>query len=156
MGVNRPLVGVLFFYEVFRLLFLVVFLLAARQESFAGGALSVYLSSNALFPLMALFVWLKPDEYESFLILYISGKVITFVSFFVWLFFSFRDFLALERTQENITILGSCFLFGMADIVSMCTAFAIKLRYRRALIQPLGGYLNETAGSGNRTEDGGV
>jgi len=92
MNVYKPLRAGLFIYEIVRLFLLVVFMYLATVESGflpagsnSGGFFpcNVYLSSNALFPLMALFLWLKPEEYRGYLTLYMAGKAIAVVSFYV-------------------------------------------------------------------------
>ena len=106
MDVYRPLAAVLFFYEVFRVLFLVILLIMPSLESSVNGILPVYISSNALFPLMALFVWLKPEEHRNYLTLYIAGKFIALFSFFAWHFFATWDFIWAGNAASSIFILG--------------------------------------------------
>jgi hypothetical protein len=130
MNVYRPLSAVLFFYEVFRVLFLVILLLIPHQEGSINGILPVYISSNALFPLMALFVWLKPEEHRSYLTLYIAGKLIVLFSFFAWHFFTTWDFIWAGNAARNILILGAYILINLADILSVWGAWKIKNKYR--------------------------
>ena len=144
MGIYRSLAVALFFFECLRLLALVVFLLLTPPEGLAG-VLSVYLSSNALFPLIALFVWLKPEENRNYLALYMAGKVIALVSFYAWLIFSARQFTGLGNTAWSAFILGGCFFLCLADILSIWGAWMIKNRFRPA--EPL-------AASGGEEEGG--
>jgi len=129
-AVYRPLTAVLFFYEVFRVLFLVILLFIAPQEGPLTGILPVYISSNALFPIMALFVWLKPEEHRNYLTLYIAGKVIALVSFFAWQFFSSWEYIWVGNAARSILILGAYILLNVADIFSVCGAWLIKNKYR--------------------------
>ena len=140
MDVLRPLRAGLFFYEVFRLLMLVVFLVLAPMEpSFPMGAGAfhlphvIYLSSNALFPLMALFVWLRPDEYRNYLPLYMAGKIIGGVSFYVWEFFSARQFLGTGNAAMALILMGGTAFLCLADILSVWGAWTLKNRFRKAL-----------------------
>jgi hypothetical protein len=130
MEAYRPLTAVLFFYEVFRVLFLVILLFIPLQGSSISGNLPVYISSNALFPLMALFVWLKPEEYSNYLTLYIAGKVIVLVSFIAWQFFSTQDFVWAGNAVRSILIWGAFILLNLADILSVWGAWIIKDKYR--------------------------
>jgi hypothetical protein len=130
MDAYRPLTAVLFFYEVFRVLFLVILLLIPSLENSANGILSVYISSNALFPLMALFVWLKPEEHRNYLTLYIAGKVIILVSFFAWQFFSSWDYIWAGNATRSLLILGAYILLNLADALSVWGAWVIKNKYR--------------------------
>ena len=137
MGVYRPLGAVLFFYEALRLLLLVILLLIAPREGPVNGVLSAYLSPNALFPLMALFVWLRPEEYRNYLNLYIAGKVIVLVSFYVWVIFSSREFLGVEDAARSVLLLGGCLFLCLADNLSVMGAWTIKNKYRQALVRSL-------------------
>jgi hypothetical protein len=148
MDVFKPLKPGLFFYECLRLLFLVFFLLLAPLEGgfydgsrgIASGTYSVYMSSNALFPLMALFIWLKTDEYRNYLTLFISGKVIALASFYVWEIFSFHQFSQDGTTAKNIILLGGGALLSLADIFSVWAAWAIDKKYRRVQTPESGGF----------------
>ena len=133
MGVYRLLGAGLFFYECLRLLLLVFFLHITPLQggfftgNFLFGALFpylVYLSSSALFPLMILFAWLRPGEYRNYLTLYMAGKVIAVVLFFVWEILSFRVLTGLENAVKSVMLL--C----MADILSVLGALTLKNKYR--------------------------
>ena len=130
MDVYRPLRSGLFLYECLRLLVLVFFLLLAPQEGALGGALSgsftVYMSSNALFPLMALFIWLKPDEYKNYITLYMAGKFVFLISFYSWEFFTLSGFIRDENFLKNIVLLGGGALISLADMLSVWGAWAIN------------------------------
>ena len=154
MDVYRPLAAALFFYEVFRLSLLLVFLFIAPlesgfsigsgffMESFVSWAFFpylVYLSANALFPLMALFVWLKPEEYRNYLTLYMAGKVITAVSFYVWEIFSSREFPGVENLARSMVLMGGSVFICLADMLSIGGAWMLKSKFRRALAPESGG-----------------
>ena len=129
MNVFRPLTAVLFFYEVFRILFLAILLLIPLQENSVNGILPVYISSNALFPLMALFVWLKPEEHRNYLPLYIAGKLIVLVSFFAWQAFSSRELMWSENAIRSVLILGGYILLNLVDIFTVWGAWTMKNKY---------------------------
>jgi len=140
MDVSKPLSAALFFYECFRLLLLVVFLFIVSP---LGNGISpgigaffpymVYISSNALFPLMVIFVWLRPDEYRNYLTLYMAGKIIAVVLFYVWVIFSSREGLpGAENIARSITLLGGSILINMADILSVWGAWTLKRKYQNA------------------------
>ena len=130
MDAYRPLTAALFFYEVLKVLFMVILQFISPQESTAIGILPVYISSNALFPIMALFIWLKPEEYRNYITLYIAGKVITLVSFIAWLFFSPREFVWMVNIEKSVLVLGAYILLNLADILSILGAWAVKNKYR--------------------------
>jgi len=139
MDVHRPLGAGLFLYECLRLLMLVFFLLFASFESAFGGSYTVYMSSNALFPLMALFIWLKPDEYGNYATLYMAGKLVFLASFYSWEIFTLRDFVRDENFMINIVLLGGGALISLADIISIWGAWAINKKYRGASVPENGG-----------------
>ena len=143
MDAYRPLGAALFFYECLRLLLLVVFIFllspaasmsaASIQEAFAYGAFFpylVYLSPNALFPLMALFIWLSPGEYRNYLSLYMAGKIIMVVLFFVWELISSRQFGFGDDLARSIFVLGGSTLLSLTDILAVWGAWTLKNKYR--------------------------
>jgi hypothetical protein len=109
MDLYRPLRGVLFIYELARLLLVVG--AAAGFAGLEGAGINhlfpyvVYLVPNALFPLMTLFLWLRLDLYRPYLALYIAGKTITVISAAIWVVFSVRN------------ILGSLYAGGMDTLI---------------------------------------
>ena len=136
MDVYRPLRAALFFYEIFRLLLLLVFLFIISLESFASADFFpylAYLSANALFPLMALFVWLRPQEYRNYLTLYMAGKIIGAVSFYAWGFFSSREFPGMDNIVKSMTLLGGSVIINMADILSVGGVWVLNKKLRQAL-----------------------
>ncbi|MCL2319010.1 MAG: hypothetical protein FWC45_02915 [Treponema sp.] len=144
MDVLRPLRGALFFYEVFRLLLLVVFLFMAPlgvSESGTFFPYLVYLSANALFPLMALFVWLRIEEYKNYLPLYLAGKIIGVVSFYAWEFFSPRDFPGAENVVISMVLLGGSAFISLADILSVWGAWVLNNKCRPKPAESGGGFL---------------
>ncbi|MCL2206015.1 MAG: hypothetical protein FWB82_05790 [Treponema sp.] len=144
MDISKPLPVVLFAYEVLRFLALVFFLLMANLGEFgmfAGSAPFanngffphvVYVSTNALFPLMMLFVWLRPGEYQSYLTLYTAGKIIAVVSFFAWAIFTPRELTVSAAAMNSVAIFGASILINMADVLSIWGAWALKNKYRKA------------------------
>jgi hypothetical protein len=130
MDVCKPLGAGLFFYECLRLLTLVFFLLLAAFENASGGSYAVYMSSNALFPLMALFIWLRPDIYRNYITLYIAGKIVSLVSFYSWEIFTLRDINRGENLANNIVLFSGGALIGLADMLSVWGAWTISKKYR--------------------------
>ena len=138
MDVLRPLRAGLFFYEVLRLLALVILMVLAPIESFSGrGAFHfpymIYLSSNALFPIMTLFLLLKPLEHLNFLPLYMAGKIIGSVSFYTWEIFSAKQFLGIENSAFGVILIGGTAFLSLADILSVWGAWTLKNRFRKAV-----------------------
>ena len=126
MDVYKPLRVVLFGYELFRLLFLAFSLAVfSSLEAVAKGGVFpylAYLSSNALFPLICFFLYLRLEEYRNYLPLYMAGKFIAVVLFYVWAVFSFpveTGFIGRENYIERIILLGSAFFFSLGDGLSV-------------------------------------
>jgi len=131
MDVLRPLRATLFFYDVFRLLLLVVlfFIVTLGGGSSAGGAFFpylVYLSANALFPLMALFLWLSLEEYRNYLPLYMAGKIIAVVSFYAWEFLSPRELGGTDNLVKSMVLMVGSIFISLADILSVWGAWTLK------------------------------
>ena len=127
----------LFLYECFRLLLLVVLLFLAfnngsMQEDFQYGAFFPYLafvSPNALFPLMILFVWLRPEEYRSYLSLFVAGKAIGVILFFLWEFSTARQFNIGDNVIKGLILLGGSILLCLTDAFSIWRAWVLKNKY---------------------------
>ena len=145
MDIYRPLGAGLFFYELLRVLLLVVFLvLAPLGGGFSAGSGTffphvVYLSSNALFPLMAMFVWLRREEYRIYLPLYMAGKVVALVSFYVWEFFTFSDFPGTGLVLKDLFLFWGSVFISLMDILSVWGAWMIKNKCRGAVLPESGG-----------------
>ncbi|MDR2619398.1 MAG: hypothetical protein LBC62_11060 [Treponema sp.] len=128
MNYNRPLRGALFFYESFRLLLLaVLFAFFSPLEGVEKGAVFPYLayvSPNALFPLMTLFLWLSLGEYRRYLPLYLAGKLIALAAFYAWGVFSFAPALGAENfgtrdVMSIIVLLSGVFFLSLGDVFSI-------------------------------------
>ncbi|GHT73639.1 hypothetical protein FACS1894124_2310 [Spirochaetia bacterium] len=98
MHVYRPLRVAILIYDLFRLIIMigVVVLFAYPQEAKEALAfpLLVYIAPNALFPLMALFLLIKPEEYRPYGVLYAAGKVLSAAAGIGWVIFSAADVLS--------------------------------------------------------------
>jgi hypothetical protein len=127
MDVLRPLRAVFFFYEILRLLVLAIFfaVFLPLEGAVKGGIFPflVYVTPNALFPLMTLFMWLRPQDYRNYLPLYMAGKVIAVAAFYGWGIFALR-LPALERLgaanwAEALVLFGGSFVLNLFDIFSV-------------------------------------
>ena len=107
----------------------------------------VYLSSNALFALMTLFVWLRPEEYRNYIYLYMAGKIITLITFYLWQFFYIREFWRNENPVISAFLLWGSVIVSLADMLSLWGAWILKNIFRRVLVKPLD--------SSGETESGG-
>jgi hypothetical protein len=137
MDPYKPLRAVLFFYELLRLFFLAasfaVFssLLTAETGAFPFMA---FMSTNALFPMMAFFLCLSITEYRNYLPLYAAGKTVVVVLFYMWIFFSFpetQDFTgSVNYVQWTMYLVGLLF-FSLLDGLSILGIWILKRKISR-------------------------
>jgi len=73
----------LFLYECMRIMVLAAILILRSNESDILGRL-VYTAPSALFPLMALFIWLDSQRYRAYLPLFAAGKCIWISTLLGW------------------------------------------------------------------------
>jgi hypothetical protein len=129
MNVYRLIRAFFFFYELLRLLILaVLFVVFSPLEGAAKGEFFpylVYVSPNALFPLMTLFMWLRPGEYRNYLHLYMAGKLIAVAAFCGWGFFAPKS-PGLENLMELLILVGGSFLLSLCDIFSVFGSWALS------------------------------
>ena len=133
MDACRPLRAGLFVYECLRLFLLVVFVTAASMGnglSVKGFPYLVYLSSNTLFPMMALFLWLRPEEHRNYLSLYMAGKIIALVTFYLWQIFSSRDYWGTENLAVSAFLLWGSVIVSLTDMLSLWGAWVLKNKFR--------------------------
>ena len=135
MDAYMPQRAVLFFYECIRLLALLIMVFLASPESAGGGAFfpyAAYFSPNVLFLLAALFVWLRPEVYRNFLSLYIAGKTLSVVLFFLWILMSSRQFSLDENIARSYILLMGSVLLSLADVLSILGARFLSNKYRES------------------------
>jgi len=134
MSVCNPLRGFLFIYEFARFMLMIVMFAIPLQQ---GGVFpyAVYISPNALFPLMTYFLYIRFELYRSYIALYIAGKIIAVISSILWLIFSFSDltenFITSIMLRQPDIITGVITVLLIAtDIVSVFCAFYINNRIK--------------------------
>jgi hypothetical protein len=139
MNVFRPLRAVFFLYEVLRLLALAVFFAAFSplEGAVKGGVFPflVYVTPNALFPLMTLFMWLGPKDYRNYLPLYMAGKVIVVAAFYGWGIFALRspalEYLRMENLAEVFVLFGGSFVLNLFDVFSVLGSWILARKIKR-------------------------
>ncbi|MDR1948296.1 MAG: hypothetical protein LBQ38_02785 [Spirochaetaceae bacterium] len=133
MEVYRPLRLTLFIYDCIRLLLLIGFWVIllpflGSEAAEAGRAfpILVYAAPNALFPLMALFLWLRFPDHEAYLSLYAAGKVIAVAAGLGWLFLAMPG---VEQDQLRRYVVGAWIIFlSIADTLSLAGCLLIRHR----------------------------
>ena len=73
----------LFLYECLRIMILAAVLVLRSNENDFLGRLA-YTAPSALFPLMALFIWLDSQRYRAYLSLFAAGKCIVISTLLGW------------------------------------------------------------------------
>ena len=89
----------------------------------------VYISSNALFPLISFFIFLKPLENKNYLPLYIAGKTIAVILFYIWAVFSLpfdQVIIGREKFIQFLIIFGGAIFISLLDALSILGAWYIK------------------------------
>jgi len=108
----------LFIYECLRIMILAVALVINSNSSNIFGQL-VYAAPSALFPLMALFIWLNQEHYRAFIPLFLAGKCIVFITSLVFSIIS-----------GQVTIIGRLLDFDLVFIFDILAIIAALLIYR--------------------------
>jgi hypothetical protein len=89
---------------------------------------------NALFPLMAFFLLVRPMEYRPYIHLYMAGKIIAVAANLGWLLFSPRDIslaIAMDTADARL-ILGFTLILMVLDGLSILGASVLRARLARA------------------------
>lgn len=109
-------------YECIRLLVLAWVFVFFRPGDGAGlFPWLVYAVPNALFPLMALFLWRQFSRYAVYAPLYISGKCIALASIAgFWIFSRQNIYAALSLKNPGVFMALGCLLFLLAG--DLCAA----------------------------------
>jgi hypothetical protein len=133
MGEYRPLRGGIFVYDVLRLIVMletaVLFALPANSSEGAIFPLLVYMAPNALFPMMALLFWRRPDEYKPYVFLYVAGKIVGIMANLGWLAFSIRNTvldMMFHGDFSSRVFLGSAFVMIFLDGLSVLGGFLLN------------------------------
>jgi hypothetical protein len=133
----KPLRAIIFSYDLLRLLFLAVafgFLLPLQTDEDRAFPYLVYMSSNALFPMISFFIFLSIAEYRNYLPLYAAGKIIAVVLFYIWAFFSLplaQGFIGRENYVEWMILLGGVFFISLLDGLSIFGVWVLNKKIPR-------------------------
>ncbi|MDR0452391.1 MAG: hypothetical protein LBH15_05060 [Treponema sp.] len=140
MGVYRFLRGGIFVYDLLRLIVMleVVVLFALPADGSGGAAfpLLAYMAPNALFPMMAFFFWLRPEEHRPYIFLYLSGKIVGIMANLGWLAFSFWNTalnLTVQGDFRSRLFVGSVFAMVALDGFSVLGGFLLDRGRARAV-----------------------
>ncbi|GHU97076.1 hypothetical protein FACS189483_02020 [Spirochaetia bacterium] len=96
----------------------------------------VYAGPNALFPLITFFLVLRPDEYRSYIPLYMGGKAVAIAANLGWFVFSYREIpgaLASVGYWNVLAILAFAGLLLVLDAFSILGGHVLNVRFSRRL-----------------------
>jgi hypothetical protein len=128
MEIYRPLRGALLIYECIRLLVLIwVFIFFKPGDGAGVFPWLVYAVPNALFPLMALFLWRQFSRYAAYVPLYIAGKCVALASITgFWAFSRQNVYTALHLRNPGVLVALGCLLFLLTgDLLSAAGGLAL-------------------------------
>jgi hypothetical protein len=123
----------LFIYECVRIIilsFTLVYQLPADSSALPWMAFTV---NGALFPLMALFIWLDISRYRPYLPLFIAGKCIGILSLLGW-FIIFRQVTMVKGLSGVYIAAELIFLSG--DLLALATVLLIFKDMRKLMEKP--------------------
>jgi hypothetical protein len=130
MEAYRPFRLFLFIYDMFRLV-LVVGLLQAfvRSREETGAEIFpylVYAAPNALFPMMALFLWVNLETYRAYLPLYMGGKAVTLAALAGWAVFSVNRRFVLFLADAPFLLIGLVLFLILLDLGTILGVFRLS------------------------------
>jgi hypothetical protein len=115
MGIIRLLKPALFIYECARIIVVATYMVFQGNQ--AGFPVIAFAAPAAMFPLIALFIWLDCSHYKAYLPLFAVGKGLCLLSLLVW-FIAFRFNTILYTGNVIIELLlASGDLFSIAIIL---------------------------------------
>jgi len=115
MNVVRFLKPAVFLFECIKILVISTILIV--QSDTSGLLIKIVLAApSALFPIMALFIWLDANRYKEYLPLFIAGKCIGIFLLMGWIIIS--RYLKITENMFDSTIYAENILIG-GDLLSL-------------------------------------
>ena len=146
MDIRKPIRVFLFVFDLLRFILLAVsFMLMSRIRTEGSSEVfpyMAYLSANALFPLITMFLLFKAQEYSNYLPLYIAGKTISVVLFYIWVVVILpfeAGMVRRENYSEAMLLLGSVFLVSLEDALSIIGSLVLVKKTRNVRAESQGG-----------------
>jgi hypothetical protein len=127
----------IFFYDILRVFFLLALLAGVTGDTSGPAGMfqgspdgirfpyMIYAAPNALFPLMSLFLLIRPSESAAFIPLYMTGKIISTAALAGWALFAFLKL----KSLPPIVLLFFC--LGAADITSAVGTALLNFTLRK-------------------------
>jgi len=133
MTERRPLRFVLFALELPRLAFMLKALSSLGDLAMAGSSTDILFpfaivaaSTQALFPLLALFSWLDPRRYAAYPLVYAAGKAVSLSTGIAWLISGFATLTAVLGVGDIpvLLIMAASAAILLFDAVSLILSLA--------------------------------
>ena len=144
VAVYKPLRITLFAFDLLRILFLAASLpLLSVMQAAVGGVYPylVYLSSNALFPLISFFLLINPLGYRNYFPLYMSGKIIAVVLFYAWALLSLYSetgYVVREHFAQGLVLSLGSFCVCLLDTLSVFGTWLLNKKLPREQVPEFG------------------
>jgi hypothetical protein len=122
MGTGRSLRFGLFIYECLRVFPLMGAFIALQASNSTATPWLIYAAPCALFPLMALFLWLDNLRYRNYLPLLLAGKCVSVTVLLVWFIVS-RQVIMIEDFSNSVVFIELILLSG--DLLSIAAVLLI-------------------------------
>jgi len=130
MGISRILKPFVFVYECIKVLALTLVFILLNSNTFIAPWLSpmvIYIAPMALFPIMALFIWLNTARYRAYLPLLAAGKAVGLFIILGWSIIS-RQGTMMYMAQGAFNFLD---MMVCGDLLTLAAVFVIIREYRK-------------------------
>jgi len=139
MKIVNIIKGGLFVYESVRVIILVMCLMVVLPMTNAVSW-TAFAVPGALFPLMAMFIWLDITRYNAYLPLYTAGKCIGIFSLIAFSVFS-GGFSTIDKTSGVFLFAGLIFLTGdllaLAGIIHIYNNYNSTMRLSKPVLEEI-------------------
>jgi hypothetical protein len=124
----------LFFYDLARFIVIVAIMTQLGKLSLSDGAYPyfVYASAQALFPIMAWFIYTDAEDYLNYFPLNIAGKIISILLSGIWVFSVFSGMLS-SMSYDLFICVGLTFIILFTDIISIVGMAFMKKGLKNSL-----------------------
>ena len=132
MRIYSPLRGGLLFVECARFSYLTGILAILRHNAGASFPWQLYAAPNALFLLMALFLWLDSSRYGVYSLLYISGKALCLFSEIASGIVFMKNLGPVNFIKSGITGQGMALpIVFIADVITLVIILIINAKNKK-------------------------
>jgi membrane-bound metal-dependent hydrolase YbcI (DUF457 family) len=120
----------LFIYECIRLMFLITAIAVIQPEGLKAYPWLAYTASNALFPLITLFLWLNISRYRDYLPLLLAGKCVGLFALICWAIITRQMSMIWEFSSNPLMWLAPRMVAGILMCGDFFAVTAVLLIYK--------------------------